>query len=199
MIAQLRGILAQKTTTEAIIDCNGVGYSAMISVNTSGSLPEVGEEVKLITILVHREDSMQLFGFIDESERDAFKMITSISGIGPKIAMGILSSVSVSELQEYIIAGNLPALKKLPGIGKKTAERLILELKDKIGKLGDAIPAEGGVSQNLVKQEALAALVTLGYSAAIAERAIKKVISEDPSAAKNAEELIRKSLSFAMK
>ena len=198
MISQLRGKLISKHSTELVIDCNGVGYLAMVSVNTSGSMPDIGEQVKIFTLLIPREDALLLFGFVDETEREAFKMITSISGIGPKIALGILSSLSVQELQEYIIAGNISALTKLPGIGKKTAERLNLELKDKIMKLGEVTSQESGLTMNLVKQEAMAALVTLGYSTTIAEKAIKKVINEDPAAAQNAEVLIRKSLKFAI-
>ena len=149
MIAQLRGKLVFKSSTEAIIDCCGVGYSVLISVNTSDSLPSIGDDVLLYTLLVHREDAMLLFGFKDVSEREAFKMLTSVSGIGGKIALGILSSLTVSALQQFVLGSNLVALQKLPGIGKKTAERLVLELKDKIINIGQQLKSELQLYKNV--------------------------------------------------
>jgi Holliday junction DNA helicase RuvA len=199
MIVQLSGEIVSKTATDVIIDCNGVGYGVMISVNTSEQLPDQGSKAKLLTMLIPREDAMQLFGFYDNSERDAFKMLISISGVGPKIALGILSSLKVGELKEYILTGNLHALTKLPGIGKKTAERLHLELKDKISKLNTGDLTIFEPSLDLVRQEALSALITLGYSRPIAEKAIRKVISDSSLKDLSAEDLIKLSLKFAMK
>jgi holliday junction DNA helicase RuvA len=198
MIAQLRGKLIHKGSTEVIIDCGGVGYSALVSVNTSSIIGAEGTEVRIFTILIPREDSLTLYGFAEESEREAFRLITSISGIGPKIALGILSSLTVAELQEYLITNNLHALQKLPGIGKKTAERLQLELKDKISKLGVVRFRDETPVHSLIRQEAIAALVTLGYSPAIADKAVRRAVEEDSAALNNAELLIRKSLKFAM-
>lgn len=199
MIVQLNGIVRDKSATDVIIDCNGVGYGAMISVNTSEKLPEPGNKAEILTMLIPREDALQLFGFHDEAERNTFKMLISISGVGPKIALGILSSLSVEELKEYILTGNLPALTKLPGIGKKTAERLHLELKDKINKISTGETETFEASLNLIRQEALAALVTLGYSRTIAEKSIRKVISENSAESMSAETLIKESLKYAMK
>jgi holliday junction DNA helicase RuvA len=198
MIAQLKGILIFKSSTEAVIDCGGVGYLANISVNTSQELPEINQEVLIYTLLLPREDAINLYGFWTKSEREAFKILTSISGIGPKSALGILSSLTVEELQGYIIQGNINALQKLPGIGKKTAERLILELKDKITKLGDFEVSSIGYEQNLIKQEALSALVILGYSRIIAEKAVKKALDESVTKDITAERLIKVALKYAI-
>lgn len=198
MIARLKGTLISKTSTEVIIDCNGVGYLASISVNTSSALPDPGKICELMTILIPREDSMQLYGFINEEESDAFKMLISVSGIGPKIALGVLSSLSVSDLQNYILTGNINALQKMPGIGKKTAERLHIELKDKITKLEISSKPETDRFSSVIRQEAIAALVTLGYSNLIADKAVRKVLESESEAELTAEKLIRKALKAAL-
>ena len=199
MIVQLSGIIVSKSPTEIVIECNGVGYGVMVSVNTSEKIPLTGNKATLLTKLIPRDDALQLFGFHDQAEREAFVMLISISGIGPKIALGILSSLTVPELREYILTGNLHALTKLPGIGKKTAERLHLELKDKISKISTSDGDSFDTSLNLVRQETFAALMTLGYSRAIAEKSIRKVFSEKASKQMNSEELIKQSLKYAMK
>ena len=198
MIAILRGILIYKSTTDVIIDCGGVGYSVSISINTGEKLPEIGSEVKIFTLLIPREDSLNLYGFYEETEREAFKMLTSVSGVGAKIAMGILSSLPVESLQEYIFTGNLPALQKLPGIGKKTAERIVVELKDRIFKLGTFEKFKVAGTSNVVRQEAIAALVTLGYNQQVADKAVKKAIEESAEKELTTDVIIRKSLKFAM-
>jgi holliday junction DNA helicase RuvA len=198
MIAQLNGTIISKTSTEVVVDCGGVGYLVFISVITSEHLPEISEKARIFTLLIPREDALQLFGFWSESEREAFKLLTSISGIGPKIALGILSSVSIKELQEYIFTGNIIALTKLPGIGKKTAERIILELRDRISKLGEIVEIGETGSQNLIKQEAMSALITLGYNRLIAEKSVRRVIEENSGRVISAEEIIRKALKYAM-
>ncbi len=199
MIAQLRGKIVSKTSTEIVIDCNGVGYLASITVTTSEKLPGPGEEAMVYTLLIPREDALNLYGFRDEQERLAFTLLTSISGIGAKIALGILSSLSIEELRSLVIEGNTLAMTKLPGIGKKTAGRIILELKDKMLKLdiGDGIMDSGG-SSALIKQEALAALVTLGYSRLTAEKAVKKA-ADDLGTDATPENLIKVALKYAMK
>lgn len=198
MIALLNGKIVSKTSTHAVIDCSGVGFLVNISVNTSEKLSDVGEAVSLYTLLIPKEDSLNLYGFWDESEREAFTMLISISGIGPKISLGILSSITIDSMQEYIISGNIAALSKLPGIGKKTAERIIIELRDKIGSLipGGAEPVSD--NRSMLKQEAISALVTLGYSRLVAEKAVAKVINDDYSDI-NAEKLIKLALRNAMK
>lgn len=197
MIAHLRGKLVNKSSTEIVVDCGGVGYSAMVSVNTSDSLPPDGNDVMVYTLLIHREDAMQLFGFKDISEREAFKMLISVSGIGGRIALGILSSLTVASLQQFVLAGNLVALQKLPGIGRKTAERLILELKDKIINLGVVDTSDTGISNIFIRQEAMAALITLGYNQLVADKAVKKAMSESDSEL-SAEKLIKSALKYAM-
>jgi holliday junction DNA helicase RuvA len=197
LITNLNGILISKASTEAVVECAGVGYGISVSLNTAQKLPEIGEKVKIFTLLIPKEDSINLYGFWTEAEREAFKMLTSVSGVGAKIALAILSSLTLDELQSNIIIGNSAQLSKLPGIGKKTAERLIVDLKDKIGKL--AIPA-GDLphSVNLVRQEAISALLTLGFNRLIADKAIKAAIDDFGQNQFNAEELIKKALKFAM-
>ncbi|MCX7735328.1 MAG: Holliday junction branch migration protein RuvA [Candidatus Kapabacteria bacterium] len=197
MIERLKGKILQKKSTEIILDCNGVGFSAFISVNSSETLPNEGEEATLYTILINREDSFELYGFSEIFERDVFKLLISISGIGPKSAMSILSSMSVPELQEKIILGDSISLQKLPGIGKKTAERIILELKDRIHKISIPAVFELKKEKNLIAREAVAALVTLGYSTALAEKLINKALSDFPDNNFTAEQLIRKALKLA--
>ncbi len=198
MISQLNGTLIEKTPTEIVVDCGGVGYSALVSVKTSDELPKIGEKVIIKTLLIPRDDALVLFGFLTETERNTFKLLISISGIGPKMAIGILSSIAIADFQEYIASGNANAITKLPGIGKKTAQRLILELKDKISLIGGS-SSIFAKEQNLVKQEALSALITLGYSRALAEKSIKRAIDEMGSSEFTAEILIRNSLKFALK
>ncbi len=178
MISRLTGKLIVKTATEAVIDCNGIGFSVFITLATFDRLPEIGEEVSLITHLIPRDDAMNLYGFYDSAEKDAFLQLTSISGVGAKTAIAVLSALSVAELQQNILTGNSLALQKLQGIGKKTAERIILELKDKISKLqvSEELPVPGGISDT-IRQEAVMALVSLGYTNAAAEKAVKKVLA----------------------
>ena len=199
MISQLNGTLIEKASTEIVIDCGGVGYSAIVSVTTSDELPNIGEKVTIKTLLIPRDDALNLFGFLTETERNTFKLLISISGIGPKMAIGILSSIAIADFQEYIVSGNANAITKLPGIGKKTAQRLILELKDKISLLGGGSATVFAKKQNLVKQEALSALATLGYSRALAEKSIKRAMDELGNSDFTAEILIRNSLKFALK
>lgn len=198
MIAQIRGIMLGKTTTEAIIECAGIGYQVSISLNTSSKLPDIGSEVLLKTIFVPREDQFQLFGFFDDNERELFKMLTSISGIGGKTALGILSSVSPEELAQMVVANNLISLQKLPGVGKKTAERLLLELKDKVTKISFDNELDYDKDTHLIRNEALAAMITLGYSRVVAEKAIKTAINSSKNKSLHAEDLIRDALRYAM-
>lgn len=200
MIAYLKGNLHSKSTNELIILCSGVGYLVYTSLNTYEKLPEIGETVELNTLLIPREDAMQLYGFSELSELDMFKLLISISGVGPKSALGILSSVTPQVFREYVLSNNLVKLQKMPGIGKKTAERLVLELRDKIEKL-NIDSAEGITSKSSVfAEEALSALVALGYNKALAEKAVRLAeneIKDKPST--SIEELIKISLKFAMK
>ncbi len=174
MIASLNGKLVNKNSTSALIECGGVGYFVNISVNTSDKLPALGENVMLLTVFQMREDSVNLYGFFGENEKDAFLMLTSVSGVGAKTTLGILSSITVDSLANFIINQNLPALQKLPGIGKKTAERLCFELREKAIVLLGSASGSFIVSPNqAVVNEAVSALIALGYNKNTAEKAVK--------------------------
>lgn len=200
MIALLKGILEEKSSNHLIVSCNGVGYFVNISMKTYDLLPNLNEICNIKTILIPREDSLNLYGFINTDEKDIFLLLTSISGIGPKSALAILSAVSPAELQNLIINSNLIQLQKFPGIGKKTAERIILELKDKIIKVnvsdnsGNVIISPNGI----IVDEATSALISLGYNKAIAEKAVKASIKELQGKDLTVDKLIRKALSNAM-
>lgn len=199
MIARLHGILIEKSTNEVVVDCNGVGYVASVSVATS-EVMQLGEKVSVYTYLAVREDALQLFGFATKEERDMFLLLTSISGIGGKIALGLLSAASIKEIQQAIIEKNATFLQRLPGIGKKTAERIVLELQDKVQTLAigvDKTQVNGGMS--FVQSEAVAALSALGYQRAAAEKAVKNAMQEQPSLQWTAESLIRAALKNAAK
>lgn len=198
MIAQVRGTIVAKSPVELVIDCNGVGYAVSVSTATSERVPAIGEATTLLTMMIVREDAMQLFGFMSEAERDVFKLLISISGIGPKIAISILSSVQLAELQDIITRSDLVRLQKLPGIGKKTAERIIVELRDKIGSVQgfEQLPQEtiSTATQRNVREETLAAMMKLGYQRAIAEKAIKLTLQAEPETVFTVEQLLRKAL-----
>ncbi len=169
MIAFLRGTLLQRTTDSIILDVNGVGYRVRIPTTTLASLGDLGTSVELYTHLHVREDDMSLFGFATQDELDLFEMLLSVSGIGPKVGLGILSSAPPNEIRSAIGQGNLEILSGIKGIGKKTAQRLVLELKGKV-EVGEEIaelsPLDGEVA---------ATLINLGYSAAEAQRAARSV------------------------
>ncbi|MGD0338348.1 MAG: Holliday junction branch migration protein RuvA [Bacteroidota bacterium] len=196
MIASLHGILTKKTPTELQIDVHGVGYLVSIPVSTYQHLTEVGTEVTILTHLHVREDAQQLFGFASEAERSMFRLLISVSGIGPKIALGILSGVGVNELKDHLLHADTTALTTIPGVGKKTAERLIVELRDKLGK--DEIstfPLQPIGDEALhVRSETLLALVALGVSRPVAEKAIRLALQGSDTNALTVEELIKRAL-----
>jgi Holliday junction DNA helicase RuvA len=199
MISFLKGIIVEKKPTELLIDCNSVGYSVSISVNTFQNLPEIGQITLIHTVLIPKEDSWNLFGFFDKSEREVFNLLITVNGIGPKSAISILSSISATELAEIINNNNPRQLQKIPGIGQKTAERITLELKDKIRK-SDVI---SGISSDVlgemaVKAEAIEALIVLGYNRNIAEKTIAEIIKSNKSNLTN-EEIIKLALQKLLK
>lgn len=196
MIAQLTGTLAVKSGMDVVIDCGGVGYAVSVPLSTAERLPAVGERATVLTILAVREDAMQLFGFLTGGERDAFTLITNISGIGGRTALGILSAMSLADLRSAILRNDLVALQRLPGVGKKTAERLVVELRDKVVTLAaDTGTGDTTLPPSQHAEEALAALQSLGFSRTAAEKAIKAVLSADPaSASASSETLIRLAL-----
>ena len=169
MIGRLQGLLAEKNPPELVIDCNGVGYEVLVPMSTFYNLPGIGEKVTLLTHFVVREDAQILYGFGNHAERAAFRQLIKISGVGPRTALSVLSGMSVEELSQAITRQEAGRIIKVPGIGKKTAERLLLELKGKLG-------ADMGVHVNIThdsQSDILQALVALGYSDRDATLALK--------------------------
>jgi len=169
MIGRLTGLIAEKTPPQVLVDVNGVGYEVDVPMSSFFNLPGVGERVTLLTHFVVREDAQVLFGFLTHEERSTFRQLVKISGVGPRTALSILSGLSVAELAQAVSLQQSGRLVKVPGIGKKTAERLLLELK---GKLGPdlALPATAG---NTAQADIVQALVALGYSEREAAAALK--------------------------
>jgi len=180
MITHIQGKLVEKTPTDIIVDCNGVGYFINISLNTFSQLPDV-ELVKVFTHLQVKEDSHTLYGFISSSERQIFRLLISVSGIGASTARTMLSSLTPVQVKEAIAIGDVPLIQSVKGIGLKTAQRVIIELKDKVIKIYDI--GESSLSQNNTnKDEALSALEVLGFMKKQSERIVEKVISSSPNA-----------------
>ncbi|MCB0282097.1 MAG: Holliday junction branch migration protein RuvA [Calditrichae bacterium] len=195
MFDYISGIIDSKKPTEIVIDANGIGYLLKISLSTYQKIPASGEKVKLKSYLHVREDIMQLYGFSDEKERDTFLSLLNVSGIGPKLAQTILSGLTPDEFISAIQTGDESRLNSISGVGKKTAQRLVVELQDKYGKIEGVTPVSGIVpvmSMNGVEREALMALMSLGYKRASAEKAIEKAQSSEKI--KEVEQLVKKSL-----
>lgn len=177
MIAHLNGVLASKTVEQAVIDVHGVGYVVTIPLSTYYTLPQAQEPVTLLTTLHVREDAMRLYGFATEDERLLFELLTSVSSIGPRLALNMLSSIPAPELHQTIAQSDVTRLQTIPGIGRKTAERVVLELKEKVGQvtLAAAVlgagPANDG-ADHLVG-DVVSALLNLGYKRPEAEKAVK--------------------------
>ena len=197
MIAHLRGRLLSKSPGAVVLECGGVGYEAAISVATYTVLPEMSAEAALHIYTHVREDQIALFGFAERHEKLLFEKLLSISGIGPKLAITVLSGIAAERLVTAIRSGDHASLTKIPGIGKKTAERVVLELKDKLDDLAVGAPAAPTVSGRHLgpaAEDAISALVNLGYSRAAAERAIEAAIGKDASVAGEFEALFRASM-----
>ena len=196
MIAYLHGQLAESAPTHVVIDCHGVGYAVFIPLSSYDKLPARGGEVKLLTYhhVISQDGTQQLFGFITPEEREMFLLLISISGIGPKLAVNILSSTAIGPLKTAIVTGDIKSLSSLRGIGKKTAERLVVELKDKLAASAP-FEAKGRVptadEQRLT--DAVLALVSLGYKQADAHQAVLAVAGKLGPAA-HVEELVRAAL-----
>lgn len=185
---------------EVVIDCAGVGYAVSVPLTTLDTVPSPGSDVTLLTILVVREDAMQLYGFMTTAEREAFRLLTSIQGIGGRIALGILSASTLDGLRKDVATGNVASLQRLPGIGKKTAERIVVELKEKI--LG-VIPSLSGGSESAsagtqapseAVDDAISALQALGYNKSAAEKSVYAALKANPAISESSEELIRMAL-----
>ncbi|PIE41928.1 MAG: Holliday junction branch migration protein RuvA [Gammaproteobacteria bacterium] len=198
MIGRLKGILIEKQPPQVLVDVNGVGYEVDASMNTFYKLPELNKEVVLFTHLVVREDAQQLFGFYDKPERSLFKTLIKVNGVGPKMALAILSGMEISEFVRCVQNNDTKGLVRLPGVGKKTAERLIIEMRDKLkdfqaapgslNELPDAAASEA--DSNQVIMDAESALIALGYRPQEASKAIAKI----DVAALSSEEVIRLAL-----
>jgi Holliday junction DNA helicase RuvA len=191
MIAHLRGRLLSKTPNQAIVDCNGVGYEVTISVATFSELPGEGAEAALYIHTHVREDQLALFGFADTQEKRLFERLLTISGIGPKLAITVLSGISSDRLVAAIRSGDHATLTKIPGIGKKTAERVVLELKDKLDDMAVPTAAPTGPHHGPAGDDALSALVNLGYPRPVAQKAIETAIEKNPAATSDFETLFR--------
>ena len=190
MIAHIQGKLVEKTPTEVVIDCGGVGYHINISLHTYSLLPN-SDQIKLFTYLQVKEDSHSLFGFFEKSEREIFKMLLSVSGIGASIARTMLSSLEPKQIIQAIASGDVGTVQSIKGIGNKTAQRVILDLKDKVIKLYD-LDEVSMVQNNTNRDEALSALEVLGFVRKTSEKVIEKIIKEDPDA--SVESIIKKAL-----
>lgn len=196
MIGRLTGVLLTKTPTDALLDVHGVGYTLAIPLSTYETLGPPGSHATIFTHLHVREDVFQLFGFATEAERESFRMLISVSGVGPKMAQGILSGISVRELREHLSTGNLTALMAIPGIGRKLAERLVVELRDRVSR-GEAVisaPGGGGGGAAGPRTEALLALTSLGYSRPAAETALRSALDELSGEQPTVENLIKAAL-----
>jgi len=180
MIAHLEGRMVEKSPTEVVIDCHGVGYQVNISLHTFSLLPD-SENVKLYVFLQIKEDAHTLFGFVEKAERELFKLLLSVSGVGASTARTMLSSLEPRQIIGYIASGNVAAIQAIKGIGIKTAQRVILDLKDKVLKLYD-LEEVSAPGYNTNREEALSALEVLGFNKKLAEKAVEKVLRETPGA-----------------
>ena len=190
MIAHLQGKLVEKTPTDVVIDCGGVGYHVNISLHTYSLLPST-DFIKLFTHLQVKEDSHTLFGFVEKSEREIFKLLLSVSGIGASIARQMLSSMDPKQIINAIATGDVATIQSIKGIGVKTAQRVILDLKEKMLKLYD-IDEVSFSQSNTNRDEALSALEVLGFVRKASEKIIEKIVKEDPEA--SVETIIKKAL-----
>lgn len=185
MIGHLRGVLLAKHPNQALVECAGVGYDVAISVATFSDLPAEGAEARLHIYTRVAEDQLALYGFSQVQEKRLFERLLTISGIGPKLAITVLSGVAADRLVTAIRGGDHAALVKIPGIGKKTAERVVLELKDKLedltGGLEEETAGRGAGALGAVAEDVLSALVNLGYARPVAQKAVESAAAREPS------------------
>lgn len=174
MFEYFRGPLVQSTPTKAVIEINGIGYAIQISLKTFQKLPQIGTQTLIYVAPVIREDEHILYGFLTIEEKNLFYLLTSVSGVGPKTAVGILGNVEISDFQFAILQGNAALLSKIPSVGKKTAERLVVELKDKFQGAA-TINSNISLSSGTVTSDAISALINLGYHPLEAQKKVKKI------------------------
>lgn len=195
MISFIRGILVEKTPTSAIVDAAGVGYELLIPISTYEKLPREGEETKLLAAHIVREDDEILFGFATTNERDMFKKLIGVSGVGPRTALAILSGVSAGELALAIAAGDAKRLSAVKGVGKKTAEKICIELKDKVSKLeAQALGSSLKPERQAVVADTIAALRALGFNEETCSKMVADVLAKHPEV-EDVEKAIRLALS----
>jgi Holliday junction DNA helicase RuvA len=199
MIISIEGRLAHATPIHAVIELNGFGYEVNIPVTTAEKLPAPGATVRLHTVVIYREDSQTLYGFATPEERDFFKlMIEHVTGVGPKVALSIMSRLSLPMLESAIRMGDVATLAKCPGIGKKTAERLVIELRSKVGEIGSGVtaatPLEVAVHGDSAHRDAVAALIALGYKAADADQAVRRAATALGHDGLTTEKLVKRAL-----
>ncbi|MFL6541226.1 MAG: Holliday junction branch migration protein RuvA [Chthoniobacterales bacterium] len=197
MITFLTGKLAAALPTQAIVDVNGVGYEVLIPLSSYDRLPAAGQPVQILTHLVVREDAHLLFGFMSSAERDLFRLlVNNVSGIGPKLALAVLSGMSVGNFKSAVVNNDVASLSKISGLGKKTAERIVLELKDKLGVSAvweAASAAHAPTPEESQANEAVLALIALGYKQVDAHKTVRDLQERQPEI-KSAEELVKQSL-----
>lgn len=196
MIGRLKGILVAKQPPWLVVDVGGVGYELEAPMSTFFDLPELGKEVSLCTHYTAREDTVVLYAFLRDSERSLFRALQKVSGVGAKTSLAVLSGVSVDEFARLVQSGDIGALTRIPGIGKKTAERMVVELRDRVDGLGGGVPARvgGAVAADPVA-EASVALQTLGYKPAEITRLVRDAVAPGD----RAEDIIRKALKAALR
>ena len=187
----IQGKLVEKHPTHLVVECQGIGYELSVSVNTSSQLQ--GEHCKLFTHLVVREDALSLYGFLKREEREMFRHLIEVSGIGPNTAIVVLSGMSPSEIREAVLSENVEAFKGVKGVGPKTAQRAIVDLKDKLEKSEGAIVEESAQGDNSSRKEALSALTALGFDREKARKALDKS-EKDSEGALSVEDLVKNAL-----
>jgi Holliday junction DNA helicase RuvA len=197
MIAYLKGILTEKSPTRILVEVHGVGYDVLIPVSSYDRLPKIGEETKVYTHLHVREDAHLLFGFATLEEKELFLLLISVSGIGPKSAIGIISSVQPKDFRQAILTENLAMITSLPGVGRKTAQRLVIELKEKIARQFTVESVSVSTVAPDLTEEAVMALVSLGYGKNVAEKAVARALREPSERTLSLQELIKLALRFA--
>jgi Holliday junction DNA helicase RuvA len=200
LISIVRGIVAEKSPTRVVVDVNGVGYCVNVPLSTFHKVGAVGEKVTLLTHLIVREDALQLYGFSTEKEKGLFELLISVSGIGPKIGLGILSSCNVESLESAIANGDLDTLTAVSGVGKKTAQRIIVELKDKVdaGLARTEAVHKKGATDGEKLEDAVVALVSLGFTRAQAINSVKRSL-ESAEGELSLEELVKTALASPAK
>ena len=196
MITQLTGKLLKSKVTSVVIDVNGVGYEVLVPLSTFDKLPPEGEEVTVLTYLQHNDNTMSLYGFAADAARELFKMLLTVAGMGPRVALGALSGTSVDNLKAAISRGDIKLIKSIQGIGPKTAQRIVVELKDKVGIL----PTYEEISRRLEKSpeekmiaDAVLGLISLGYNQLTAHNAVRKTLEKHPEVTE-VEEILKLSL-----